>query len=275
LKNWLANIFSRKSEGTFVPHTARWYWIVILLPVLAAYMPCYADAGAGAEMEKAATNSTGDFEDFDDDFDDEENVVEAYDPLEIFNRGMFWVNDKLYFYLLKPAARVFRIIPQPVRVSIANFFNNIETPIRLVNAAAQLKWSDAGHELERFAINTTVGIGGLFDPAKSRLRISPKIEDSGQTMGHYGVGAGPYLVIPIIGPSTLRDGIGRVADYYLHPVTYIVDDFSDIVIIEAIDVTNTLSLDKDTYEAIKKDALDPYLFIRDAYLQRRRAQVAR
>lgn len=259
---------------TFRPVAARWYWIVILLPLLAVNTPGYADAGA--QTEKSATNSTGDSEGFEDDLDDEENaVVEAFDPLETFNRGMFWINDKLYFYLLKPVARVFRIIPHPVRVSIANFFNNIETPIRLVNAAAQLKWSDAGNELERFTVNTTVGIGGLFDPAKNHLRISPKIEDTGQTMGHYGVTAGPYLVVPIIGPTTLRDGIGRVADFYLHPVTYIVDDFSDIVVVDAIDETNTLSLDKDTYEAIKKDALDPYLFIRDAYLQRRRAQIAR
>ncbi len=212
-------------------------------------------------------------EDFDDDFVDEdmEDVVVS-DPIEPFNRAVFWFNDKFYFYLLKPVARAYRIVPKPARVSVSNFFSNVTTPVRFVNSTLQFKFKDAGTELGRFVINSTVGIGGLFDPAKKYVGLRKKEEDFGQTLGRYGVGPGFYLVLPIFGPSNLRDTVGRVPDYFLNPINYIDDTLVQIGV-RTFDTVNETSLDKDTYESIKEESLDPYLFIRDAYAQNREGKI--
>ena len=207
----------------------------------------------------------------DDPFAEESADVRISDPIESFNRASFWFNDKLYFYLLKPVARVYRVVPEQGRTSVSHFFSNLATPIRFANCLLQLKLKDAGTELGRLALNTTVGMGGLLDPAKS-LGMSKKEEDFGQTLGRYGVGQGFYLVIPVLGSSSLRDGVGRVADSYLDPLAYFLE-FPERVGAKAYETVNFISLDKDTYEGIKKDSLDPYLFIRNAYDQRRKALI--
>ena len=202
--------------------------------------------------------------------DDDDEILDVYDPLETFNRGMFWFNDKLYFYLLKPIARGYRwIAPEPFRVAVANVFSNLETPVRVINAGLQGKFGDAGNELVRFGTNSTLGILGMFDPAKQHFGIAKKDEDTGQTLGHYGIGPGPYLVLPFLGPSSFRDGVGRIADSYMDIVTHTLEN-SDYYYTVAYRAINKLSLDKDTYEGIKKDALDPYLFVRDAWAQYRK-----
>jgi phospholipid-binding lipoprotein MlaA len=215
-------------------------------------------------------------DDFDDeDYDDEVAPLIA-DPLEPFNRAMFAFNDKLYFYALKPVARAYRHVPEGARVSVSNFFKNLRSPIRMANALLQLKLVDAGNELLRFGINTTIGIGGLFDPARKYLGIREIDEDLGQTLGHYGVGQGLYLVLPIFGSTSVRDGIGSTVDYYyLDPAFTAVDDDWTKVGLYALDSVNEVSLDRDTYEAIKRDQLDPYSFVRDAYAQNRQARVSR
>ncbi len=200
-----------------------------------------------------------------------EEPEEISDPIEPFNRAMFWFNDKLYFYALKPVARAYRIVPEPARKSVDNFFSNVATPVRFANSLLQLKVSDAGTELGRFVVNSTVGILGLFDPAKDIWQ--KKEEDFGQTLGHYGVGSGFYLVLPVFGPSNPRDAVGQVGDYFLDPWVYMIDEELVYRGIKVYDRINALSLDEDTYESIKKQSLDPYLFIRNAYDQRRRAQI--
>jgi len=201
--------------------------------------------------------------------DDDDEILDVWDPIEPFNRGMFWFNDKLYFWLMKPIARGYRwITPEPFRVAVSNVFTNLATPVRVVNAGLQGKFGDAGNELVRFGTNTTIGILGMFDPSKEHFGIALKNEDTGQTMGHYGIGPGPYLVIPFIGPSSARDGIGLVADSYMD-LTYHIWENSDYWYAIAYRQLNKLALDKDTYEGIKKDALDPYLFVRDAWAQYR------
>jgi len=201
--------------------------------------------------------------------DDDDEILDVWDPIEPFNRGMFWFNDKLYFWLMKPIARGYRwITPEPFRVAVGNIFTNLATPVRVVNAGLQGKFGDAGNELVRFGTNTTIGILGMFDPSKEHFGIALKNEDTGQTMGHYGIGPGPYLVIPFIGPSSARDGIGLVADSYMD-LTYHIWEHSDYWYAIAYRQLNKLALDKDTYEGIKKDALDPYLFVRDAWAQYR------
>lgn len=207
----------------------------------------------------------------DNEFDDDV-IIEIADPLEPINRVVFAFNDKVYLYALKPIAKVFRYIPEPARVSLKNFISNITTPIRMINALLQGKFQDAGTEGGRFLINTTIGILGFFDPAKDHMELYKKDEDTGQTLAVYGAGHGFYLVLPFIGPSSLRDGIGLVGDFYMDPIPRMLEDQDYYLTLLGVAV-NDISLDKDTYESIKKERLDPYLFVRDAYAQNRQGKV--
>jgi phospholipid-binding lipoprotein MlaA len=188
---------------------------------------------------------------------------------------MFWVNDKLYFYLFKPIARGYRVVPEPARQSVANFFSNLGTPVRFVNSALQLKFSDAGTELGRLVVNSTAGIGGLFDPAKKYLGWRKKDEDLGQTFGNYGVGNGFYIVWPLLGPSSARDTVGKAGDFFLDPLHYVGIKPLERVALKVLDKETKLSLDKDTYEGIKRQALDPYLYVRTTYAQHRKGKIKR
>jgi len=209
---------------------------------------------------------------------DEGDFVEVFDPIEPVNRAVFWFNDKAYFIVLKPLARGWRYAPEPLRISIRNFFENLQAPMRFVNAGLQGKFGAAGTELTRFLTNTTLGIGGLFDPSKEHFGQLSQDEDTGQTLGYYGVGPGPYLVLPFVGPSNLRDGVGMYADTRLDLAWYLWGDYKrddnyDYIVARIADTINWTSLDKDTYEGIKRDALDPYLYMRDAHAQYRRNQI--
>ena len=224
-------------------------------------------ANADLSMEMTATEEEDAFL-----FEDEE-ILEVWDPIEPVNRVFFWVNDKLYFYLLKPVARGYRwAVPEPWRVGVKNFFSNLAAPVRIINAGLQGKFGDAGNEITRFAVNTTIGIGGFFDTAKDHFELRMKDEDTGQTMGHYGVGPGPYLVLPFLGPSNLRDGVGMFVDNRMN-LLYYISEGRTYYGLRVYDKINDLSLDKDTYEGIKKDALDPYLFVRDAFMQYRQNKI--
>jgi phospholipid-binding lipoprotein MlaA len=208
---------------------------------------------------------------FDEEFDEDEVLIS--DPLEPMNRAFFWFNDKLYFYLLKPVARGWRwITPEPWRIGVQNVFSNLATPVRFINAGLQGKFNDAGNELTRFVVNSTIGIGGLFDTAKDHFDIRKKDEDTGQTLGHYGVGPGFYLVLPIFGPSNARDAVGLVVDSRMDILFYI-SEGRTYWGLKAFDKVNDLSLDRDTYEGIKRDALDSYLFVRDAFIQYRQNKI--
>lgn len=242
-----------------------------------------ADANGSHALMLAAAEDNGNNETFvdldnleDEDapwLEDDDEELNVYDPLETINRGTFWFNDKLYFYLLKPVARGYRwIMPEPLMLGIGNFFSNLASPVRIINAGLQGKFADAGNELTRFAVNTTIGIGGLFDTAKDHFNLTRKEEDTGQTLGYYGIGPGPYLVLPLFGPSSFRDGFGLLADSRMDLTYYLWED-TDYWAAIALKMVNTVALDKDTYEGIKKDALDPYLFIRDAWTQYRQNKV--
>jgi phospholipid-binding lipoprotein MlaA len=195
-----------------------------------------------------------------------------YDPFEPFNRMVFKFNDRLYFLLLKPVAVGYsRMVSESVRVGVRRFFSNITTPIRLVNSLLQFKIREAGNELARMAINTTLGLAGFMDPATERWKIYKHSEDTGQTLGFYGAGPGFYLNLPFFGPSSLRDSAGLVGDIYLDPVTYLFphDRFATIGVFAYDRGINETSLTIGVYEGMKEDALDPYIFIRDAYHQHR------
>ena len=223
------------------------------------------DSGVSGDM---AYDNAG----LDDEFD-EEFAPRVYDPLSGYNRFMTSVNDKLYFWVLKPVARGFEfVIPEPGRLAIKRCFRNILFPVRLVNNLLQLKMKQAGIESARFGVNTTIGILGFSDPAKSWLDLDACDEDFGQTLGSYGVGSGFHLVLPLFGPSNARDTLGMVPDYFLNPLNYI-DSFALRAGVESLEKFNYTSLHLGEYESVKKDAVDFYPFMRDAYEQNRKMKI--
>ncbi len=193
------------------------------------------------------------------------------DPLEPVNRAFFTFNDRLYFWLLKPVAQAYTIVPQWGRVRVRNAFHNIRMPVRFVSLFLQLKFRAATFELGSFVINSTFGVAGMFDIAKKPRDIQTD-EDLGLTFGHYGVGEGFYLVLPLIGPSCLRDAVGTAGDSFLDPVNY-VTPWQNAAGIQAGDRVNDTSLRIGDYEDFKASALDPYIALRDAYKQYRRNKI--
>jgi phospholipid-binding lipoprotein MlaA len=205
--------------------------------------------------------------------EEQEDILEIADPLSLWNTGMYHVNDKLYFWFLKPVAQGYaKIVPESGRILVNNFFENITTPIRFVNNLLQLKIKSAGTEIIRFAVNSSVGVAGLYDVAKTQGNIKIQDEDFGQTLGFYGVGHGFYIVWPFLGPSSLRDTVGRVGDRFLNPISYINPTETGIGI-NAYDKVNNTSLKIGQYEDFKDAAIDPYIAIRDAYIQHRKSKV--
>jgi phospholipid-binding lipoprotein MlaA len=149
-----------------------------------------------------------------------------YDPWERFNEKTFWFNyDVLDRYALKPVATVWAKIPDPMRQGLANAFHNLAMPKRLVNEVFQARFQEAGSEVGRFLLNTTVGVAGFVDVA-TRLGLEKSDADTGQTLGVYGAGPGPYLVVPLLPPLTVRDGIGYAVDSLLDPLSWFVTPFA-------------------------------------------------
>ncbi|WP_454872730.1 MlaA family lipoprotein [Paraburkholderia xenovorans] len=190
------------------------------------------------------------------------------DPLEGLNRTMFTVNDKLDQYALKPVAKGYVwATPQPVRDSVTNFFSNIGDVYIAANNLLQLKITDGVEDIMRIVINTVFGVGGLFDVA-TLARLPKHDNDLGLTLGHYGVPAGPYLVLPLFGPSTVRDAVGSIGNYYINPLSY-VDPAGLSWALYGLNVVNTRANLLGASDVLEGAALDKYSFVRNAYLQRR------
>jgi phospholipid-binding lipoprotein MlaA len=231
-----------------------------------------ADKPVSGPMGLPATNEADEFEGFED-MDKKAEAKKVPEPFYYWNKSWFWVNDKFYFYMAKPAARGYGfIVPQPVRVGVANAYHNLGSPLRMVNSGLQGKFNGAGRELGRLLVNSTLGVGGLFEVAEPWFGWKPSDEDFGQTLGFYGVPYMAPLVLPILGQSNLRDGIGMLGNAYVNPVYYVTDTWT-YAGVTAGGYFNTLSLNIGKYESIKKDAIDPYTFIRDAHLQNREQRI--
>ncbi|MFC0269696.1 MlaA family lipoprotein [Kushneria aurantia] len=187
------------------------------------------------------------------------------DPWEGFNRGVYTFNDTLDRYALKPVAQGYDYVtPQPVQEGVGNFFSNLGEISNTFNSLLQWRLTNAGTSFGRFMINSTLGLGGFLDPA-TRMGIEEHDEDFGQTLAVWGVGSGPYLVLPLLGPSTVRDTAGLPVDWYTYPVTY-VEDSTTRWTLRFIDLVNTRA---NLLGQEKLISGDRYSFIRDAYLQRR------
>lgn len=197
------------------------------------------------------------------------------DPLESVNRAIFQFDVTLDRWLLKPAAKGYRsALPQPVRNSVRNFFDNLAAPITLANSLLQANWPRAGGTVKRFAVNTTLGVGGLFDPATKR-GLPRYDEDLGQTFAVWGVSEGPYLVLPLLGPRPPRDALGWIGDHAFDPLTYIFWDspFWQPLAVDAVDLTDKRSRNIETVDQIERTSLDFYATVRSLYRQTRNAQI--
>jgi len=196
------------------------------------------------------------------------------DPWEGFNEKMFTFNrEVLDRYLLKPAATAWDfLLPDLVQKSVQNFFDNLAVVRRVVNNALQGKATGAATELARFSINSTIGVGGLFDMAKVSFGIEQSDEDAGQTLGVWGAGPGPYLVLPFLPPLTVRDGIGYALDAAMTPYIYFAPWYATLGG-SGTNIINERSLNLDRFERVAETTVDLYSAVRNAYLQRRAAAI--
>lgn len=196
------------------------------------------------------------------------------DPLEGLNRGIYKFNDVADKAVVKPIAGAYKaVLPSPVRTGVNNFFSNLNTFISAINDLLQLKFDKAMTGAGRFVINSTFGIAGLIDVA-SMDGIEKRNEDFGQTLGHWGVGSGAYIVLPFLGPSSLRDTTGFVVDTVaFDPISY-VHDPRDRNLLRVAKFVDKRAQYLPASDLLDEAALDPYAFMRDAYMQRRAAQVA-
>lgn len=187
------------------------------------------------------------------------------DPWEGFNRGVFAFNEFVDRYFLKPVAKAYDwVTPDPVDDSISNVYKNLGEVGNFVNDLLQGKFSEASHDAGRFLVNTTVGIGGLFDPA-TKLGLERNEEDFGQTFANWNLESGPFVMLPLFGPSTVRDALGRIPDAFTSPQRYL-DHVPTRNSVYALDIVDTRA------DLLKLEELiqgDKYSFIRDVYLQRR------
>ena len=215
---------------------------------------------------------------FEDELDEEgedffEETETLSDPLESFNRAMFSFNDKLYYWALKPAAQGYRfVVPKRARISIRKFFANLATPVRLVNCLLQGRLKGAGIETARFAVNTTAGIAGFFDPAYSLCKLEEQEADFDQTLGSYRMDQVFYIHWPLLGASSVRGTLGFVGDTVFDPVWWLAP-FGVKAGLTIHEEVNETSLTIGDYEGLTQPALDPYIAVRDAYHQNRQSKL--
>jgi len=271
-----------------IMNTTRW----LLISAVASLFTIFACAGPSAKRHPSVSNppplvvASAETEgisaeeallldpDFFEDEEDEQSDYMVADPLEGFNRAMFYVNDKLYFWVIKPIAVGYgAVAPEPARVGLKNFIYNLKAPLRIINNILQGKGQGAEAEVARFLYNTSVGVLGFGNPARKHAGLDPPDEDLGQTLGRWGVGPGFFLMIPGIGPTTLRDTAGMAGDYYLNPINHYIDSFGVSLAIWAGTAINDVSLRIGDYETLKNAALDPYQAFRNGYMQLREARI--
>ncbi|HVT36464.1 MAG TPA: VacJ family lipoprotein [Nevskiaceae bacterium] len=194
------------------------------------------------------------------------------DPLESMNRAVFAFNMKADQYVARPVAKGYvKVVPDFARTGINNFFNNLKYPTVIINDALQAKFLQGGEDLCRFVVNSTVGVAGLLDPG-TRIGLERHDEDFGQTLGKWGLGQGWYLMLPLLGPSSNRDLVGRAGDYATSVTTWVNTSTGETIAIDGVDIIDTraqlLSAD-----SILDQQFDKYIFVRTAYLQHRQALV--
>lgn len=189
------------------------------------------------------------------------------DPLMPFNRFVFGFNDIVGRYVLIPLGKGYaNIVPEPVDKRVDNFFDNAESPIYAVNNLFQGEFRSSGRNLARFGINTTIGLLGLFDPAKAWFGLEQAETDFAATLAHYNAGYGAYLVLPFFGPSDTRNATARVVDYFLHPIPYVLDNPESFMVM-SYGFFHEFAQSAEDYETLIEQSEDPYIFMRNLHLQ--------
>ena len=210
--------------------------------------------------------------------DDISSNAEIADPLEGLNRSIFAFNDYVYNNVFSPFTKAYvKAVPQPARKGVDNFFDNLEYPVRLASNVLQFKFQRATYETARFLVNSTAGVAGFMDVAKTDFNLEVPEEDIGQAFGAWGIDHGFYVIIPFIGPSSLRDFVGRFGANVIDPISEPssqIDDSQDRFALQAVDTVNDLPEIIDLYESITESAIDPYTAVRDGYAQFRARQVS-
>ncbi len=207
---------------------------------------------------------------------------EVWDPIEPVNRGIFWFNNQFDRFLLEPVAEGYDyVLPKFIKKGVSNFFNNLKYPSHLLSDLVQLKFDQVGLHTSRFLLNSTVGIVGFMDIADFRFGLKEHREDFGTALGYYGIGGGPYLVLPLLGPSNVRDLVGEVVDGAINPINIItyagsVPQATQNAIVHgtrALNVVNTRARLLEAVRTAKASAVDYYLFIQSAYRQSRQNDI--
>ena len=199
---------------------------------------------------------------------------EISDPLEGINRAIFFVNGGLDTILVRPIAWVYgNYVPPFAKQRVSNFFTNLNAPVVFANDLLQFEFEDAAETSARFLINSTIGLAGLFDVA-SEIGLEPHEADFGQTLHTYGVGPGPYLVLPLLGPSNLRDGFGRAVDTLLNPLTWLLEPEENLIIAGAKGLVQREEL-LESLDAVRETSVDYYAALRSLYYQNRAVELGR
>ena len=228
--------------------------------------PTQSAAVRGGSDGKSVKAAEGDLNEY--------RAVSVADPLEPLNRATFWINDGLYTVVLRPLTKGYEfVIPKPVRTGIHNVFENVRFPVRFVNDTLQGNFKRAGYETGKFFVNTIAGVGGIGRPSDHIPALADVPEgDTGQTFAKWGIGHGIYIVLPVLGPSSLRDTVGIAGDYVLNPVNWVSFVYGGYAWTIAIPSTNSLRVTHEqlgVYDSASKSSLDKYLAIRSAYIQHR------
>jgi len=235
-------------------------------PARAEEVPEQAAPEAGAPQASSPSES---YEEYDElYFEEDVGESDHGDPLEPINRRIFWVNDGLDRHVIEPISNAWDyVLPDFVQHAFRDAFSNLQFPIYFFNDLFQLKPVRASEDLARFVINSTVGIAGLMDPAAA-IGLQKRVEDFGQTLGYWGVPAGPYLMLPFFGPSSVRDGVGLAVDTAFGAIGWFIPFWASAAM-QAVETLNQRSLIRDEIQAERRAALDWYAAVRSAYTQYR------
>lgn len=212
-----------------------------------------------------------------DELDDYGSAAQVSDPFEGLNRATFKFNDGLYTYLLRPVSKGYQFVtPDPMEQGLDNFFDNVKFPVRFVNCGLQGKFGRAGKEVQKFGVNTIAGFGGFIRQSdKIPSLASVPDEDTGQTLAKWGLGHGPYIIVPVLGPSSMRDGVGLAGDYALNPINwgfFLKGSAKDWAWVPStVNTVRSLPGQLATYDEARANSVDPYLAVRSIYIQNRNA----
>jgi phospholipid-binding lipoprotein MlaA len=244
--------------------------VAIMLPFLFWPVDSMAAAPAAAAVQAGQPAAGASVEDdYEDEYEDDAAKVTVADPIEPFNREMYLLNDFLMLYVLEPAAKVEKaVVPWEFRTIFRNMLRNVRFPVRFVNCLLQGKWEKGGDEFASFFLNTTVGFLGMADVAAVYPGLNKGPEDMGQTLAAWGWEESSYLTLPFFGPSTVRDALGKLPDAVIDPLFW----YANLTLSLSLrggEAVNDTSFRIGDYEAVKKASLDPYIAIRNGYIQNR------